>query len=534
MKAKASLLFISILLCGLGLRLILLNVGINLDDAITLYVSSSSTLSKLLERVRDYEFSPPLYFILMKFWLTLSGESGKSAAGLALPSILVGTMVIPATCLLAKELTGCWKKALLSSWLAAIAPLAIFYSHEARCYALLSLLTTLSLWMIERENSESIRNRIFLLLLLILTFYTHYLGIFIVGLYLLFKISSLKFREELSKDKLVTLVAIPALAFLAFLPWLPYMTDHLSYGTYWVDPTPITKYPLVLASNLAATLPLPWLHAFVLVSILVPIYLLYVIFQILKNKAQDKFLALKKILNSRLFPAMATVLIAVSTLGYFTPFILGYTRYLVPFAVLSWILLATGLNFNKGKSAVYLAAIVVAISGLNSLAEIKSLAATDKNALREITKEIREGEFKDSAFLITPDYNSFSFIYYMTEEGKGRMPEAYFTYPRRDERKPSSHRGYVELWKDPKVLNLLLKDIAKLDADKFKHLVVLVDTGVLDSKEMPARSQVDRLLEVLDLTYGKDMKVKTYKRKGRSFDVHSFSLSKHPQENGMR
>ena len=396
MKAKASFIFIAILLVGLGLRLILLNVGINLDDAITLYVAEADSLPVLFERVRDYEFGPPLYFVLMKFWISLAG---KSVSAIALPSVFAGVLLIPIVALLAKSLTGCPRKALLAAWFAAVSPLAIFYSHEARCYSLMAVFTTASLWLIENQGDNSLRKKLFLFVSIVLSIYTHYLSLLIIGLYVIFRVISLHSEDTLTKEKLYSLLGIPALAALTYIPWLPYMTAHLGHGTYWVDPTPLTKWPLVLVSNLAATLPLAWLHGFVLLSFVIPLSFLYLAYRLIKSKG--KILS-KNILEHKLFAPASSVLIAASTLGYFTPFILGYSRYLVPFAVLAWIVIADRSLASTKRWVTYLVAGLIVVSGVDSLVETNSLASTDKNGLRAITREIRDGKFPESAFLITP------------------------------------------------------------------------------------------------------------------------------------
>jgi hypothetical protein len=82
----------------------------------------------------------PLHAITL--WLaTLIG--GESAVALRMPSVLAGIATIPATWLAAVRLFGSHRGALVSAAFVAISPFAIWYSQEARMYALLLLCATL-------------------------------------------------------------------------------------------------------------------------------------------------------------------------------------------------------------------------------------------------------------------------------------------------------------------------------------------------------------------------------------------------------
>lgn len=525
MTARLAIILLFTTALGVVLRLLLIGTGINIDDAITLYVARAENLQQLFERVADREFGPPLYFIIMHYFLAAFGDS---TTALAAPSLLFGSLLIPATYLLAKEVCADDNStaAATAAYFTAVSPLSIFYSHEARCYALLTLLTAITYYLIlvlKRRNH--ILFKIALFLSATALFYTHYLGIFFFALLA----AGYSIKEIICKDKLGSSLK-PALlplvfSLIAFLPWLPSMRAHLSHGTYWVDPTPITSWPEVFFSNLAATLPLPWLQGL----LLLPLFFLgLLITALLPAKSESlRIFSLKAWQrNPHLIPVLIALLTAASTLGYITPFILGYSRYMTPFALLACILCAIAVtSLNKGRNALPVVALILLIVGADCSWHAANLGAGDINGLRKLAKDIKQGKYQNSAFLLTPDFDSYTFMYYLEKESSLPLPEAYFTYPRKKERTPSRHRGYVEEWQNEKRQDELLEELSKLDKDRYESLIVIVGGDLLDSAKMPVSTRVDQLLSRLEKRYGEATIAGEYKGRGKSFKIYRFKLS---------
>ncbi|MDE0465121.1 MAG: glycosyltransferase family 39 protein [Caldilineaceae bacterium] len=94
------------------------------------------------------DIHPPGYYWMLKFW---SGMFGFSAGGIRSLSALSGILTVAVVYKTALEITyGTEKKqhefALLASFLAAVSPFQVFYSQEARMYALLTLEGTALMW----------------------------------------------------------------------------------------------------------------------------------------------------------------------------------------------------------------------------------------------------------------------------------------------------------------------------------------------------------------------------------------------------
>ena len=94
-----------------------------------------------MEVVGYSESAPPLYYALAWFWTQFTG-SGEF--GLRSLSALAGTATIPVAFLLGAELRG-RRTGLLAAALVAVNPMLLWYSQEARAYALLTLLCAVSL-----------------------------------------------------------------------------------------------------------------------------------------------------------------------------------------------------------------------------------------------------------------------------------------------------------------------------------------------------------------------------------------------------
>jgi mannosyltransferase len=80
--------------------------------------------------------SPPFYFLLLKPWAALFGESEAALRAL---SVAFGVLAVPALAAVALRMVG-ERAAVLSVWLLAVSPFAVELSNEARTYALVILL----------------------------------------------------------------------------------------------------------------------------------------------------------------------------------------------------------------------------------------------------------------------------------------------------------------------------------------------------------------------------------------------------------
>lgn len=115
------------------------------DEAVTVDLLDQG-LGGLLGDIPESESTPPLYYLLAWLWAQVFG---LGEVGLRSFSALCGTAAVPLAWLAARELVSA-RAALAVAGLAAVNPLLVWYSQEARSYALLLLLGTVSLWLFAR------------------------------------------------------------------------------------------------------------------------------------------------------------------------------------------------------------------------------------------------------------------------------------------------------------------------------------------------------------------------------------------------
>ena len=124
---------------GLALRLAVPR-GIWLDEAISIHQARLS-LHDLFRNLYNGDRQPPLYHLTL--WLTIRAF-GHSEFAVRLPSLIAGTLVIPALYELGRELYD-RRTGLIAAAFAAVSPLLIWYSQEVRMYEFAALFGLLAL-----------------------------------------------------------------------------------------------------------------------------------------------------------------------------------------------------------------------------------------------------------------------------------------------------------------------------------------------------------------------------------------------------
>jgi mannosyltransferase len=189
------------------------------DEAFTLAIATGG-LDSVYSSVESTESTPPLYYYLAWGWAKLFGTGDAS---LRLLPALLGTLLVPVTWAAARE-TLPRRSALIAALLVAVSPLLVWYSQEARAYALLALLSTLGfLFFVRALRTEATRDLVLWALCAALAVATHYFAVFPVaaeGLWLLLAAPE-------SRARVAAACAVPALAGVALLPLLLHQEEHV-------------------------------------------------------------------------------------------------------------------------------------------------------------------------------------------------------------------------------------------------------------------------------------------------------------------
>ncbi len=203
-----------------------------LDEALTVNIARQPL--HLIPSFLRRDGAPPLYYVLLHFWIGWFGSSDVAVRSL---SGLFGVVTMPLAWLAGKRLGGrtvAWAALLL----VATSPFAIRYSTETRMYSLVMLLTVLGFLALDRSlRHPGPGNLVAVAGVTSLLLYSHYWSIYLIGTVLLWLAwQAWRGRPRLRSGARASLVAT-AVGCLTFLPWLPtflYQSHHT--GTPWATP----------------------------------------------------------------------------------------------------------------------------------------------------------------------------------------------------------------------------------------------------------------------------------------------------------
>ncbi len=250
-------------LIGIGFAARLIHLGARqlwLDEAFSHYLATLSNWFASLV----IDNNPPLYYLILRGWVQIAGTTEFSLRFL---SALSGALFVGAVIWAGSEIfnrrVGLW-----SGFVAAFSPIHIYYSQEARGYALLDLFLILSLIFIWRAHAANrMRDWLFFGIAMSVALYLHYLA----PLALLPMLLILFYNADHMRR--MHCLATAASGFLVFCPWLIWsfvLANRSNVGTSWIqdiwDRTPkLLAVPLSLEifglGSEAGLVPM-WMHQY--------------------------------------------------------------------------------------------------------------------------------------------------------------------------------------------------------------------------------------------------------------------------------
>lgn len=147
------------------------------DEVVTASRVLRGDFSHAMEAVGFSESAPPLYYVLAWLWTQLTGTG---ELGLRSLSALAGVATVPVAYLLGLALGG-RRTGLVAAALVAFNPMLLWYSQEARDYALLVLLTAVAALYFVRA-SKGRKDLVLWGVFAALALATHYFAIFPIAL----------------------------------------------------------------------------------------------------------------------------------------------------------------------------------------------------------------------------------------------------------------------------------------------------------------------------------------------------------------
>jgi uncharacterized membrane protein len=195
------------------------------DEAVTVQLVRRS-LSGMLRAIPGSESTPPLYYVLAWGWSRLFGTSD---VGLRSLSAVFGTATVPAAYAAARVFVS-RRTSLVAAALVAVSPFLVWYSQEARAYAVFVFFGTLSLALMGRAARPGASRSLFWWALsAALALATHYFALFLVApeaAWLLYR--------SVDRRTTVKAVAIVAAVAAALLPLAVHQSRYTEH-TAWIS-----------------------------------------------------------------------------------------------------------------------------------------------------------------------------------------------------------------------------------------------------------------------------------------------------------
>jgi hypothetical protein len=204
-----------------------------LDELHTMNESDPTlTWDKFVPTLVKYDQHPPLYFVIMRLIFSVFGHTEFVAR---FPSALIGTLAVWLMFLLGKEIRD-RELGLLAALATAVNYGCLYYSQEARNYALAFALSALSyLFFIKLIKNPSLRPAIGYSLSTLGLVYTHYFGLFVFCSQLVLMAAIIVITK---KDRIRSLgyyVSSCVFIGLAYWPWWPFLNAVTQKKQFWIQ-----------------------------------------------------------------------------------------------------------------------------------------------------------------------------------------------------------------------------------------------------------------------------------------------------------
>lgn len=410
---KISLLIIII---GIGFFLRIHNLGMEslwLDEGYTL--NCAENIERTLEEGSSAH--PPLYFILTHYWIK---AFGNSEFALRLLPLIFGVLAILLIYFLAKEIFNS-RTGLISSLLLAVSFFNIEYSQEARMYSLLVFLTLLSFLFFTKlviNKKYNFRNYLFYALSTLALLYTHYFGVLILMVQVIYFIW-LSFHEKKEINLRKWAFIIGGLIIL-IVPWAPHLLadigGNLGDDTWRVQPTLKSLVQLLLHFSSES-------------GILVAVFSLLGLYSLFRVKKKDSYQFNVKLKNVEknflllfwfLLPVAVAYVISKAVNPSFIP------RYFIHCSPAFFILAAKGLDKLAKKHLIISGLILIFIAGFSLSIWQGYINRPNVPQWGEISSEINTSADKEEDLVIfnRGGYKGNIFPYYFKED----LPALFLKY----------------------------------------------------------------------------------------------------------
>src|ERR1700749_5056828 len=200
------------------------------DEVITVMRVIPGSFGQMLHEVKVSESNPPLYYVLAWGW---AKAFGRDEWGIRSLSALVGTLTVPVGYAIGRQLVS-RRVGLILAAIVAFDPMLIWYSQEARSYALLVFFGALSfLFFLRALDTRRGRDLAFWALASALALGSHYFAFFAVGIEAVWLAVALRDRWKVVLPARLAVGAVGA----SLLPLIAAQTNSTHIG--WIEESPL-------------------------------------------------------------------------------------------------------------------------------------------------------------------------------------------------------------------------------------------------------------------------------------------------------
>ncbi len=410
-------LLVALFILAAGLRIFELDSKNMWFDEIYSWKISNGSIVKIVSETAG-DIHPPLFYILLKGWNIMAGDSIISMRLLSVFLSLLSMIVLYS---ISMELLKSRMQSFLVLLLYALSPLNIYYSQEVRMLNFNLLLTLTSVYFFIRYLSKPKGvYGIFYCIATALSLYTHYFALFILIAQMVYVAAMYSTKPNL-RDSLRPFLKYPAFAFAMFIPWLPIMAGQALKGQPWRRSQSIQQVSAEVFNYFKDTFlsvyfsyeSMTIMYISHLVGLLIILFLLLCIIRILNS---GNFLKDPADLSILLFFIPLVLAIMVS---FRQSIVMSrYLSILIPYLFI--MLVYFSFRFYSRRSAFIICGLLTAVSTLG--VSINFSNNFKNNDYRKIISYISSQVSKDDKLIVEPHFMGWAVNYHNTQSSD-KLPE---------------------------------------------------------------------------------------------------------------
>lgn len=317
---KAGLAFSAIIVIALGLRLYGLgSESIWYDEGLSIGYARMDP-GHMLEALSAKEVHPPLYYLVLHYWMSLFGDSEFSTR---LLSVIFGVLAVFMVYKLGRMLFDD-ETAAIASVLAAVSPFYIYYSQETRMYIMAAFLALTSMYCFLKLLEE--KKYIYSIGYVISTvslIYTHYAGVLIIITQNIYFFTLFLFSRKRSRPSFRKWALLQFVTATLFTPWLMILLRQ-AFGV--ITPSQGVKQYLLTPPKLTLALLLNFFSQCSGTILLAYIFLILSVFSLINIGKKKLCLLSIWLLSVFLIPIIVPRL---TTLLYFAKYLIANSMALI-------------------------------------------------------------------------------------------------------------------------------------------------------------------------------------------------------------